>query len=46
MGWTSILVRTGCFQGPGDNDPRHPATHVCPSITGTSSRRAAVADSD
>jgi ribonucleotide monophosphatase NagD (HAD superfamily) len=35
MGWTSILVRTGCFQSTDDNDSQHPATHVCPSITGT-----------
>jgi ribonucleotide monophosphatase NagD (HAD superfamily) len=33
MGWTSILVRTGCFQSEADNDAQHPATHVCPSIT-------------
>jgi ribonucleotide monophosphatase NagD (HAD superfamily) len=35
MGWTSVLVRTGCFQSTDDNDAQHPATHVCPSITGT-----------
>jgi ribonucleotide monophosphatase NagD (HAD superfamily) len=27
--FTSILVRTGCFEGgPGENDPRDPAHHV------------------
>lgn len=26
-GWTSILVRTGLFKGPG-NDANHPASHV------------------
>jgi len=33
VGWTSILVRTGCFQSTADNDPDNPATFVCPSIT-------------
>ncbi|KAI8867574.1 HAD-superfamily hydrolase [Ramicandelaber brevisporus] len=27
-GWNSVLVRTGVFRGPGDNDKRHPAKHV------------------
>ncbi len=30
-GWTSILVRTGCFHGPG-NDPEHPAAHVVDNV--------------
>jgi ribonucleotide monophosphatase NagD (HAD superfamily) len=30
-GWTSILVRTGVFQG-GDNDPNYPATYVADHV--------------
>ncbi|KJE96243.1 HAD-superfamily subfamily IIA hydrolase [Capsaspora owczarzaki ATCC 30864] len=30
-GWHSILVRTGCFTGPGNHD-EHPATHVCHGV--------------
>ncbi len=34
MGWFSILVRTGCFQGDKENDTQYPAKHVCPSVKG------------
>lgn len=26
--WSSVLVRTGVFQGPGENDPKNPAKYV------------------
>lgn len=30
-GWCSVLVRTGCFQGEG-NDPMNPAVHVVDTV--------------
>jgi HAD superfamily hydrolase (TIGR01456 family) len=31
VGWFTILVRTGCFQG-GENDPVNPAQYVCNTV--------------